>query len=349
MSFLQPSLTDSTMTLTLTRTTTKPNTFASLGDNQIVLLTTYVSAITISKLLSQIIPTPTPVPQTLGLVLSALPTAMNSTNSSSSLSTAASVFNLGSTSSNAWKVGLAVGVPGAIAAVIGLTAFLLISLKKRSSNRKANSSYLSSTKSFSLSSDYSEKSVFKHDPIPVRRFDAETPNLEELQKWPAVCNRLSRLFVAEKNKEPLSNDPIVCQVVKNPLPDSNPSPLTALLLKRFNLRSRIRAMTPKLAFPRAKDELDQLEKGGAGALNTPGTKQESIQPIIPLPTAALSSGRSDTNEYLVIRRYALQLPDEMSIDVGDKIIVSELFSDGWCKASRGATVGIVPQVCLQKL
>lgn len=302
---------DSTITMTLTQTTTRPH----LGDESNVVMTTLFSATTI--------PNPS---------LASTPSAY----ASGSSATDTSVFSRNSGTSNAWKVGLAIGIPGIVAAIIGLVAFLLISLKKRSSTNtplRYNKSLHTPAKSFSsFSSEDLEKNDPLNEPIPSR----ESPNSPH--KWHAVQNRLSRLFFPESTRD-WTQEPVVSQVIKDPHPvtEAHRSPLTAILLKKFNLRSKLRAITP--TFGKAQND---------SSSHSLGILRDILSPIIAPPFAA-RSGNSVLDEYLVIRRYALQLPDELGIEVGDKLIVSELFSDGWCKASRGKSIGMVPQVCLQKL
>ncbi|WLF76828.1 fus1 actin binding protein [Lodderomyces elongisporus] len=65
----------------------------------------------------------------------------------------------------------------------------------------------------------------------------------------------------------------------------------------------------------------------------------------------------DKSVYVVTRAYQSQLPDELSIKVGDKCMIMEQFEDGWCKVrllqmagtnrSKTDKMGLVPKLCLQ--
>ena len=65
--------------------------------------------------------------------------------------------------------------------------------------------------------------------------------------------------------------------------------------------------------------------------------------------------------YTVIRSYNKSLGDELNIEVGDKAVILEKHSDGWCKIrlvrmgkdyynhQLSLDIGLVPKMCLQKI
>ncbi|EGW32441.1 uncharacterized protein SPAPADRAFT_67053 [Spathaspora passalidarum NRRL Y-27907] len=78
----------------------------------------------------------------------------------------------------------------------------------------------------------------------------------------------------------------------------------------------------------------------------------------------LDSAKSRINPtqspYLVKRSYTKQLPDELTIKIGDKVEILKMYSDGWCHVRIVQTsqdyrhiddeaMGLVPKICLQKI
>lgn len=368
----------STVTLTLTMTTVPNSTSAqasTVGD-QLVILSTYVSAVTVSKPRSSSTPIPsstmlsliTPGYSLAGSNLSShLPVVSSSTSQPViSASSSLSPKQVGS-ASNSWKLGLAIGIPGAIALMIGLAAALLIISKNRKFAKTERIPPVSDLNfhrgdgaSFSNSScDDLEKNEASLDPFPERKPDVSsgTPTNTAYQSMTGMKSRLSRLF--NWNDRITAQDPIISQVVKNDtqVPGGSYTPFTAILLKRFKLRSRLPGKSPVNATPPLPNISGQIHEHPVSEVA--GHKDHSRPHEA--QTVAQETGRGSQvslnttpeikleRKFVVVRKYSLKLPDEMSIEVGDTVVVYEHFSDGWCKAGRGNNVGIVPLICLKKL
>ena len=94
------------------------------------------------------------------------------------------------------------------------------------------------------------------------------------------------------------------------------------------------------------------------------TDNLNLPPVITVGSSGLDPVRGgispEQSLYTVIRSYNKSLGDELNIEVGDKAVILEKHSDGWCKIrlvrmgkdyynhQLSLDIGLVPKMCLQK-
>ncbi|KAI5951256.1 FUS1 [Candida jiufengensis] len=168
-------------------------------------------------------------------------------------------------------------------------------------------------------------------------------------------NRLSKMWPKRDRQQELSASKIYNQhqqpqpppqprdlhleELQNPQPNlfKRMSMITPIFLKQFNLKS---------------------------TQNDPSIRPQFINIPISTQSQTIQPQRSCSNQsyYIVIKSYLKNLNDEISINVGEKCIILEKHSDGWCKIkliknyiSDGELInnneieGLVPRMCLQKI
>jgi hypothetical protein len=66
-------------------------------------------------------------------------------------------------------------------------------------------------------------------------------------------------------------------------------------------------------------------------------KQRSV-PISP----QISKKYEVQQQYFICQNYSSEFPDELSVSVGDVIVLQEQFSDNWCKITKNDRSGMIP-------
>lgn len=95
------------------------------------------------------------------------------------------------------------------------------------------------------------------------------------------------------------------------------------------------------------------------------TDNLNLPPVITIGSSGLDPVRGgispEQSLYTVIRSYNKSLGDELNIEIGDKAVILEKHSDGWCKIrlvrmgkdyynhQLSLDIGLVPKMCLQKI
>lgn len=267
-------------------------------------------------------------------------TSSASTSASTTSSTTTTQNSLpSSTSSTSVNTGLAIGLPIAIIVLIfiGIGAALLI--RKNGVKQMFNFSK-DSTKEVARDDEDTLTNVENREYTPKR--DASAPG-----KRQSVIYYLKDAF-SKKEADDLESN--------NTHTSKRLSMLSPMLLKKFNLKQPTES---KL------DVLDELELNSRNKLDLKlpvSVDKEKLTPIIETKLDPTKGGVGPLNKlYITIQNYTKRLNDELTIVIGDKVVIQKDYLDGWCLIRIVRTgqdyyshintldTGMVPRVCLQEI
>ncbi|RLV93433.1 hypothetical protein JA1_002471 [Spathaspora sp. JA1] len=340
---------------TLTSTYTLPDPTTETDDVSYIEKTTVESIVTrIPVKIKSKLTAPTPVPNTRPTTTT--PTAQPTTQTIQSESpTHISPVIPGQ--NNGTKIGLAIGIPIALFSLffIGLGVWYyfrknkslknaivdrfkgddhtLTNLEKGEGNLRKENPYFS---------EESSSSIYIN-PGPQRKVNPDSIRY----KWK---DRLSRVIsgMGNVNDEEQQQQQ---EVNYNPNFFKRMSMMTPSFLRKFNLQKPDQDIEPQVI---SMVENTQYKPKKINSLFPNLQIGETLDPV--------QGGVSPNQDlYLVIRTYVKQLTDELTIKIGDKVVILKSYSDGWCnvrlvRTGRDyyrhideTTTGLVPKICLQKV
>ena len=265
-----------------------------------------------------------------------------------------------SSTNRSTEIGLAIGIPIAIFSIFFIGLAIWYYIRSRKSKKQDNKYSFNDSYYKSRSSD---ETITPERPYPVV-FSPGAYLRQEIQsqnELPArkdrAAKRSSKMFPARKKEQE--------QISELP-PESSRfmkrmSMMTPIFLKKFNLgkieEPKEDTIKPQVLTIDSDDHKDKITNAMKNKLYLPPTiviGESGLDPV---------RGGSSPSEsiYTVIRSYAKNLSDELDIEVGDKVVILEKHSDGWCKVRKihmgkeyyahqsSQTTGLVPRMCLQKI
>ncbi|KAL6451067.1 FUS1 Nuclear fusion protein FUS1 [Candida maltosa Xu316] len=258
--------------------------------------------------------------------------------------------NLNSTSvpstSKSTQVGLAVGIPIAIFSIffiaLGVWYFIRSRKRKAQKEKSMNSQYYNN-------SNHSDETLTIQKPYPTifspgAYLHHQEKQVDEIpERKHGFGDRLSKLFPIRSKEVDKPQDNTFMNRV---------SVITPVLLKKFNLKKTEEDQNT------IKPQVVTLPEKSYGYVPTVKSKL-NLPPTISVGSNDSDNTSMDQSLYMVIRSYHKSLSDELDIEVGDKVIILEKHSDGWCKVKilrtakgyfqQPLTTGMVPRMCLQKI
>ncbi|KAI3402789.2 FUS1 [Candida oxycetoniae] len=258
--------------------------------------------------------------------------------------------------SNSSQVGIAIGIPIAVFVIFFIALGVWYYFRLRKSKKRLDSNKEAHSKIFSFSPAYvtrlepgsrSSSDTLAEKPYPVifspTNYLKTAKDLEMYQQqnnrkpeFRDHLKRLSRVWPARnKSNEKDQDNPIARPV----------SMLTPVFLKKFIL---------------GKESEERPAKVRPQVLKIPSPHQEGDDITMQEPIDLKKQDSSNQSIYIVIKHYSKNLPDEITIDIGDKCVILQKHSDGWCKirlvghnsddeVTSGGGTGLVPRMCLQKM
>lgn len=254
-----------------------------------------------------------------------------------------------STGNRSLQIGLAIGIPIAIFSIFFIVLGVWYYIRERKRKRKTlsfNEKYYKPRASdVTLTADKPYPILFS----PGAYFKDER-QYELPQKRDQLTSRLSKSFpIRRKEKEISSSDNFAKRM----------SVLTPIFLKKFNLKKASHENNETV-----KPQVLSIPENRLENSRKP-TDNLNLPPVITIGSSGLDPVRGgispEQSLYTVIRSYNKSLGDELNIEIGDKAVILEKHSDGWCKIrlvrmgkdyynhQLSLDIGLVPKMCLQKI
>lgn len=254
-----------------------------------------------------------------------------------------------STGNRSLQIGLAIGIPIAIFSIFFIVLGIWYYIRERKRKRKTlsfNEKYYKPRESdATLTADKPYPVLFS----PGAYFKDER-QYELPQKRDRLTIRLSKSFPIRKKEKEISSTVNFAKRM---------SVLTPIFLKKFNLKKTIEENNETV-----KPQILSIPENPRENAMKP-TDNLNLPPVITIGSSGLDPVRGgispEQSLYTVIRSYNKSLGDELNIEVGDKAVILEKHSDGWCKIrlvrmgkdyynhQLSLDIGLVPKMCLQKI
>lgn len=262
-----------------------------------------------------------------------------------------------SSSNRSTQIGLAIGIPIAIFAIFFIALgiwYYIRSRKNKNKNQQFNFNdtyYKSRTSDETITPDKPYPVVFSPGVYLKQESNSQ---IEKPERKESTVKRLSKMFpVRNKDQEQSFEKPQEFNFKKRM------SMMTPIFLRKFNL-GKIEETQEDDIKPQVLT-IDSEHKN-----QVPKVKNKlNLPPTIVLEETGLDPVRGGLSPqqsmYTVIRSYNKNLSDELNIEVGDKVVILEKHSDGWCNVKKihmgkeyythqsSQTTGLVPRMCLQKI
>lgn len=254
-----------------------------------------------------------------------------------------------STGNRSLQIGLAIGIPIAIFSIFFIVLGIWYYIRERKRKRKTlsfNEKYYKPRESdATLTADKPYPVLFS----PGAYFKDER-QYELPQKRDRLTSRLSKSFPIRKKEKEISSTVNFAKHM---------SVLTPIFLKKFNLKKTVEENNETV-----KPQILSIPENPRENAMKP-TDNLNLPPVITIGSSGLDPVRGgispEQSLYTVIRSYNKSLGDELNIEVGDKAVILEKHSDGWCKIrlvrmgkdyynhQLSLDIGLVPKMCLQKI
>lgn len=254
-----------------------------------------------------------------------------------------------STGNRSLQIGLAIGIPIAIFSIFFIVLGIWYYIRERKRKRKTlsfNEKYYKPRESdATLTADKPYPVLFS----PGAYFKDER-QYELPQKRDRLTIRLSKSFPIRKKEKEISSTVNFAKRM---------SVLTPIFLKKFNLKKTVEENNETV-----KPQILSIPENPRKNAMKP-TDNLNLPPVITVGSSGLDPVRGgispEQSLYTVIRSYNKSLGDELNIEVGDKAVILEKHSDGWCKIrlvrmgkdyynhQLSLDIGLVPKMCLQKI
>ena len=254
-----------------------------------------------------------------------------------------------STGNRSLQIGLAIGIPIAIFSIFFIVLGIWYYIRERKRKRKTlsfNEKYYKPRESdATLTADKPYPVLFS----PGAYFKDER-QYELPQKRDRLTIRLSKSFPIRKKEKEISSTVNFAKRM---------SVLTPIFLKKFNLKKTVEENNETV-----KPQILSIPENPRENAMKP-TDNLNLPPVITIGSSGLDPVRGgispEQSLYTVIRSYNKSLGDELNIEVGDKAVILEKHSDGWCKIrlvrmgkdyynhQLSLDIGLVPKMCLQKI
>lgn len=249
--------------------------------------------------------------------------SMTSTSSSRPSATNGYGLTATHTSSNSASLGLAIGIPLGVVAVllVGFGTWLYL-------KRKSKPSLLPLNKHF-----YSSKSQTETSSDELRKFDNPyTPKVQEIEtsyfkRFSALITPIKFNTVPKKSTKESRTENFLRRLSRDGKQESGSesNTISPLFLKRFNLNKP----------------------------NTPvSIHEEPIkEKLLPkLPSLIRMEQPVEDDKFTIVKNYRRLLDDELDVKVGETVDVLKAHVDGWClvKNSKGK-IGMIPKMCVVKV
>lgn len=254
-----------------------------------------------------------------------------------------------STGNRSLQIGLAIGIPIAIFSIFFIVLGIWYYIRERKRKRKTlsfNEKYYKPRESdATLTADKPYPVLFS----PGAYFKDER-QYELPQKRDRLTSRLSKSFPIRKKEKEISSTVNFAKRM---------SVLTPIFLKKFNLKKTVEENNETV-----KPQILSIPENPRENAMKP-TDNLNLPPVITIGSSGLDPVRGgispEQSLYTVIRSYNKSLGDELNIEVGDKAVILEKHSDGWCKIrlvrmgkdyynhQLSLDIGLVPKMCLQKI
>ncbi|RCK63980.1 hypothetical protein Cantr_10602 [Candida viswanathii] len=298
-------------------------------------------------------------------------------SSTSDVPTLSTLNDIPATSSTnrSTEIGLAIGIPIAIFSIFFIVLGIWYFIRSRK-NKKNKTKQLSFNDSY-YKSRSSDETITPDKPYPVvfspgayLKQEQEGRSMKgyevEQGKESGIAKRFSRMFPV-RNKDLEGGGGGVEGVSEGPQSNfmKRMSVMTPIFLKKFNLGKvdEVDELPVKVDKDTIKPQVLTIDDEGR---KVPKVKNKlNLPPTITIGESGLDPVRGGVSPeqslYTVIRSYSKNLGDELDIEVGDKVVILEKHSDGWCKVRKirmgkeyyvhqsSPDTGLVPRMCLQKI
>ncbi|RCK63201.1 hypothetical protein Cantr_09803 [Candida viswanathii] len=295
-------------------------------------------------------------------------------SSTSDVPTLSTLNDIPATSSTnrSTEIGVAIGIPIAIFSIFFIVLGIWYFIRSRK-NKKNKTKQLSFNENY-YKSRSSDETITTDKPYPVvfspgayLKQEQEGRSMKgyevEQGKESSFAKRFSRMFPV-RNKDLEGGVEGVSEGTQSNFM-KRMSVMTPIFLKKFNLGKvdEVDEVPVKVDKDTIKPQVLRIDDEGR---KVPKVKNKlNLPPTITIGESGLDPVRGGVSPeqslYTVIRSYSKNLGDELDIEVGDKVVILEKHSDGWCKVRKirmgkeyyvhqsSQDTGLVPRMCLQKI